>query len=192
MSDALFTRIAVSEARSTGGGFNPSMPGGPSTRNQTRAADGGTDNFGEGYAAGKRDAAIAFAEERNALIALIAAAEALTSEPSEELAVLIGETVERLVTQIVSEADIRREWLMDRAARAASLIGEADQARTMWLHPADLALLDGAVLPLQAMADPQAERGSIRIDCSAGWIESGRALHLDALRTELGISGDAQ
>lgn len=191
MSDPGFIRVAVSAARPSGARFRPSLPGSAFSEPEKPGAGSPNDRYAEGYDAGVRDAGLAFQKQRDGLIALIAAAEALTPEPSEELAALIGETVERLVSQIVGTAEIRREWLAERIARAAALIGECDQARTIWLHPADFELLEGASLPLQAMADSQAERGSVRIDCSAGWIESGRALHLEALRTELGISGDA-
>ena len=40
---------------------------------------------------------------------------------------------------------------------------------------------------LSIVGDPSLSRGDIRIDCSAGWIEHGTSLYLDALRSELGL-----
>lgn len=149
------------------------------------------DMYQAGYDAGRRDAEAALDVERTQYKALIATANALQAEPSEELAVLIAEAVERLVTQIVGNATVDRGWLNHHAARAAALVAECDAARTMWLHPDDLPLVDSNQISLTLMADPHADRGSIRIECSNGWIEHGKALYLEALRAELGLGGAA-
>jgi flagellar assembly protein FliH len=137
------------------------------------------DGFRAGLAEGDK--------ERQALQSLLAAASALQPEPSDEIAVLIAETVMRLVTTIVGSTPIDRKVIQDRARQAASLICDADAARTMWVHPDDLPLLVGCEFALAIRPDPICERGSIRIDCSPGWIEHGNALYLDDLRAELGI-----
>jgi hypothetical protein len=93
------------------------------------------------------------------------------------------------VSEIIGNAPIDRDWLNTHARRAADMIAECDAARTMWVHPYDLPLIDSNLISLTLMADPEAERGSIRIDCSTGWIEHGTALYLDELRTELGLGG---
>jgi hypothetical protein len=108
-------------------------------------------------------------------------------KPSEELAQLIGETVFRLVRQIIEAAPVDADWLHQQAQKAADVISECDAARTAWLHPDDATLIDPATFPLPVMADPAAERGTIRIDCSAGWVEHGRSNHLDALRVALSL-----
>jgi flagellar assembly protein FliH len=148
------------------------------------------DPYARGLADGQHMAAAAFELERIKLQDLIASAQALQTEPSDELAVLIGEAVEMLVTQIVGSAIVDRDLLATRAQQAAAIVAECDAARTMWVHPDDVALLDEDAFAIPLMADPKAERGSIRIDCSAGWIEHGTALYLEQLRIELGLSGD--
>jgi flagellar assembly protein FliH len=145
------------------------------------------DPYARGIADGQALAETVFAVERQQLLALIAAAKVLQPEPSEELAQLIAEAVYGLVGQIVADAPVSREWLEQAARKAADAISEADAARTAWLHPDDVALLAGAELPLTLMADPAATRGSIRIDCSAGWVEHGRSNYLDALRGALAL-----
>jgi flagellar assembly protein FliH len=186
MSEAVFARVSLVDARAPAHAFSPWQ-----TRHAGKVAastaDPVADRFALGYAEGERVASAAFATERAALLRLVAAADVLQPEPSEELAVMIATTVERLVSEIVGRVPVEREWLKERIDRALSCIGEADAARTLSLHPADIALLGDVALPLEVRADETLERGALRIDCSHGWIEDSRSLHLDALRTTLGI-----
>jgi flagellar assembly protein FliH len=190
MSDLSYERIRISEARAAAPLFRP-FPGMavaapiPSSLTGSEAAPQ-RDAYRDGFEAGQSAATSQFADERSALLTLISNLEVLQSEPSEELAVLIAETVERLVRSIVTEAAIDRSWLLERARKAATLIRECDDARSLCFHPDDITLLEGTDLPLSLVPDPSLSRGAVRIDCSAGWIESGVALHLDALRIELG------
>lgn len=147
------------------------------------------DPFALGLAEGQRLAEAGFAIEREQLLALVAGAEALQDEPSEELAQLIAETVERLVRQIVESAPIDGDWLRAQAETAAAMVAEADKARTLWVNPADAALLMDAPIALPIEADASMARGTVRIETSAGWIEHGRAVYLNELRAALGSEG---
>lgn len=147
------------------------------------------DPFALGLAEGQRLAEAGFAIERDHLLALVAGAEALQDEPSEELAQLIAETVERLVRQIVESAPIDGDWLRAQAETAAAMVAEADKARTLWVNPADAALLMDAPIALPIEADASMARGTVRIETSAGWIEHGRAVYLNELRAALGSEG---
>ena len=149
------------------------------------------DPFALGLAEGQRLAEAAYTAERHRLLALLAGAEALQDEPSEELAQLIAETVERLVRQIVETAPIDADWLKSQAEIAAAMVAEADKARTLWVHPDDAALLVDCPLALPVEADASMTRGTVRIETSAGWIEHGRAVYLDELRAALGSEGAA-
>ena len=193
MSDFAYERVRLVDAKPLASPFRPmdSAPQPAPRAAEAEAAPPGPDLYALGHEAGVRETAAAFAIERAELLALIESAQALQSEPSDELAVLIGETVASLVTTIVGEVAIDADWLGARAAAAAALITDCDNARTMWVHPDDLALLRHARLSVDLMPDPEAQRGSVRIDCSAGWIESGTALYLDTLRGELGITRGA-
>lgn len=153
----------------------------------TDAQAQGIDAFAQGFDEGQRAAREAFATERAALQRLLESANALQPEPSEELAVLVGETVYRLVTDIVGQVEIDRDCLMRRAKACAALIAECDNARTLYVNPADLPLLDDLKTSLSLAGDLSLARGDIRVDCSAGWIEHGTSLYLDALRSELGL-----
>jgi flagellar assembly protein FliH len=187
MSEALIQQIRVCDARLQDGGFRPMLA--KVAPEEVHEDIPVADLYALGFDEGQQMAAQAFEIERAALMKLIASANTLQSEPSEELAVLIGEAVERLVSEIIGTAPIDRDWLNTHAKRAADMIAECDSARTMWVHPDDLPLIDSNLISLTLMADPQAERGSIRIDCSTGWIEHGTALYLEELRTELGLGG---
>jgi flagellar assembly protein FliH len=179
MSEALIQQIRMCDARPHDSGFRPMLSTAPSvdTKEETPQAD----LYALGFAEGQQMAAQAFEIERAALMKLIASANA----------VLIGEAVDRLVSDIIGNAPIDRDWLNAHAKRAADMVAECDAARTMWVHPDDLPLIDSNLISLTLMADPDAERGSIRIDCSTGWIEHGTALYLEELRTELGLGGQS-
>ena len=144
------------------------------------------DPFARGLAEGQRIAESAHQVEREKLLALITSCQALQDEPSEELAQLIAVTVERLVRQIVETAPIDGPWLKTQAEIAASMVAEADKVRTLWVHPADAALLYDCQLKLPVESDPNMMRGTVRIETSAGWIEHGRAVYLDELSAALG------
>ena len=148
----------------------------------------GVDSYTQGFDEGRRAAEDGFATERTALLRLVESVGALQPEASEELAMLIGETVYRLVTDIVGQVEIDSDCLSRRATAAAGLIAECDNARTLCVNLDDLPLLDGLHTSLTLEGDPSLARGDVRIDCSAGWIEQGTSLYLDALRSELGLT----
>jgi flagellar assembly protein FliH len=185
MSDPALRWTDVVEGRP---GFQPLWtPGHAVQAAEEPASPEPRDRFEEGYSRGQRDAFTAFEGERSRYRELIISMEALQPEPSEELAMLIAESVERLVRTTVGEAPIDPELLLERARRAAAIIGDADVARTLHLHPADAALIPDAEIPLTIVADPAMPRGSVRIDGSAGWVEDGVPAYLDTLRDQLGL-----
>jgi len=189
-----FAPVSLTEAMARGSGFRP-MSFAPAPYAAQPAEEGFAeldleDPFALGLAEGQRLAEAAFVAERHQLLALLAGAEALQDEPSEELAQLIAETVERLVRQIVAAAPIDAEWLQAQAQTAADMVADADKARTLWVHPDDAMLLADAPLTLAIESDPAMVRGTVRLETSTGWIEHGRAVYLDELRTALG-TGDA-
>ncbi len=189
MSNAGFQPSFLASANAGAASFRPLFSEGQSAADtESMAPNEPDDPFARGVEEGQALATAAFDVERKQMQTLLANAEALQDEPSEELARLIAETVASLVGQIVETAPIDAEWLSDQAHKAARLIGDCDAVRTMCLHPEDLALLDGQAMPLEMRADPDLPRGSIRIDSSAGWIEHGRAQFLVELRTALGVA----
>lgn len=191
MFDGNVQILAISDARHLHSGFRPMHREYAAASDSSAAPNATDDPYGRGLSDGQELATTAFAKEREQLRALLYAAENLQAEPSEELAQLIGETVFRLVRQIVETAPIDADWLQAQAQRAADTIAECDTARTAWLHPDDVALIDTTTFPLPVMADAAAQRGSIRIDCSAGWVEHGRSTYLDALRAALPLEDAA-
>lgn len=189
-----FAPVTLGEAMARKSGFRP-LSFAPSRfadqAEQESAAEVDVDDpFARGLAEGQRIAEAAFVAERHQLLALLAGAEALQDEPSEELAQLIAETVERLVRQIVATAPIDADWLKAQAETAAAMVADADKARTLWVHPDDAALLADCPLTLGIESDPAMVRGTIRLETSTGWIEHGRAVYLDELRAALG-TGEA-
>ncbi|MDO9362270.1 MAG: FliH/SctL family protein [Sphingopyxis sp.] len=183
-----FSPVALADAMARTSGFRPLSFTADvrEDESETESIVDLDDPFARGLAEGQRVAEAGFVAERHQLLALLAGAEALQDEPSEELAQLIAETVERLVRQIVANAPIDAEWLQTQAETAASMVADADKARTLWVHPDDAALLADCPLTLAVESDPAMMRGTVRLETSTGWIEHGRAVYLDELRAALG------
>jgi flagellar assembly protein FliH len=185
MSDPVIARISLVDARAPTRQFSPLQRRATDTPAAVQT-DAEVDRYAIGFDDGQRTAAMAFEAERAGLVRLLAAADSLQPEPSEELAAMIALTVDRLVRAIVGTAPVDRAWLAERIDGALACIGEADAARTLWLHPDDLALVGNLDIALDMLSDPALERGALRIDCSRGWIEDARSVHLDALSATLG------
>lgn len=184
MSDHGIMPIPIDQARSQNPAFRALFPDSPADKLPV-AADL-PDDYARGLADGQHLASATNRSEIARLNALLASTQIVQNEPSEELAMLISETVIALVEQIVGVNKVDPALLNQRACATAELIAQCDAARTAWVHPDDIALIDAAQFPLALCADPMAEPGSIRIECSVGWVESKTSLYLDALRTELG------
>lgn len=152
-----------------------------------RAAATPADEFERGLAEGQALAAAAFAGERRRMQALIAAAEALQPVEPESLRTLICTTVERLVDEIVGATPVNAERLRQQIEEAMDLSGSLADDAVLTLSPGDIALLDGAALPLRIAEDPLLEPGTLRLETGSGTIEHGRAVQLEALRMQLGI-----
>jgi flagellar assembly protein FliH len=188
-----FAPVTLADAMARSSGFRP-LSFGAGVREAEIIPESPADvddPFARGLAEGQRIAEAAFVAERHQLLALLAGAEALQDEPSEELAQLIADTVERLVRQIVASAPIDADWLQAQAETAAAMVADADKARTLWVHPDDAALLEGCPLTLAIESDAAMIRGTVRIETSTGWIEHGRAVYLDELRAALGTADAA-
>jgi flagellar assembly protein FliH len=141
--------------------------------------------FARGVAEGRRLAEAEFAAERHAIAQLAATLPALKPEPTLPLALLLAETVDRLVREIVGEVDIDALKLLGRAKAAAALIGEATQPARLRVHPDDAALLREAALEVAVEPDAGLERGAVLIETADGWVEDGPAIRLERLRAEL-------
>lgn len=193
MSDSVARSVRVIDAASPNSGFVPmsfarldrSTAASHTSAGSERPTN--TDRYALGFEEGRQAAEEAFETERAAMLRLVESAGALQPESSDELAMLIGETVYRLVTDIVGKVEIDHECLSRRASAAAALVAECDNARTLYVNPDDLALLEGMRSNLTVEGDPSLPRGDVRIDCSAGWIEHGTSLYLEGLRSELGL-----
>jgi flagellar assembly protein FliH len=150
------------------------------------------DEFARGFAEGQQLAETAIAQERSALHALLASAQAL--QPAEPQAVrsLILETVERLVSEIVGRTPVDRDWLVEQVERAAQVAGRIEDRKILWLHPDDIAMLQGAGVEAELRADESLVRGSLRLELESGWIEHGRMVMLDAMRASLAVGGEGK
>lgn len=141
--------------------------------------------YAQGLADGRATVEAELAAERDAVARLAEALPDLKAEPMLPLGVLIAETVQRLVREIVGEVEINLEHLVARASSASLLIGETTQPAKLRVHPLDAPTLAAADLELEVEADPTLERGAILIETANGWIEDGPAQRLERLRARL-------
>jgi flagellar assembly protein FliH len=148
--------------------------------------------FTEGYEEGRRAVLEGVAAERDALAELARSLEALTPEPSRELGLLLAETVDRLVRQIVGEVTIDRETLEARAMAAAELISEEAGTMRLRLNPADAERLADAQLDVQMVPDAHLAPGTILLETGDGWVEDGPEVRLEKLRAALDRMGIAR
>lgn len=148
--------------------------------------------FDLGWDEGRRAAELDLNDERAALARLAESLDALRPEPTNDLAILLAETVERLVRQIVGQVEIDPALLVARAEAAAALIGEGTAPARLLVHPADLPFFIGARIPVEIAADPTIERGGLKLQTGQGWIEDGPSVRLDRLRAELDRLGTPQ
>jgi flagellar assembly protein FliH len=150
------------------------------------------DSYQQGFAEGQNIAEAAFAVERLQLLRLIASAEAIRPEDSAETEYLLGNAIRIIVANIVGDVTFCPDLLAKQVAEAVGAATEADQARTICLHPDDLELLAESPLPLACKPDPELPPGGFRIECSAGWIQHGPAFALKRLERLLAVTGDAE
>jgi flagellar assembly protein FliH len=155
------------------------------------AADPADARYHQGLADGQLLAETAFAVEREQLHRLVASAKAIRAEDNPEIAFLLEKAIRLIIRNVVGELSCDPSFLARQIEEAAAILVDADRARHICLHPDDLVLLADAHLPLPCKADTALERGAIRIECSAGWVEHGPAFTLQKLDRLLPPSGGA-
>ena len=143
------------------------------------------DAFERGYAEGRRTVEAEFAAERDAIARLAESLTTLRPEPTNALALLLAEAVDRLVREIIGTVDIDANLLLERAKAAAALVGENVEPSALRAHPEDAAVLYGADLDVAIVTDPSLPRGSIVLETGHGWIEDGPIVRLERLRAAL-------
>ena len=167
-----------------GGGAPGNDTDGPITAAQQRARIQ-EEAFALGCEEGRKTVEAEFAAERDALGRLAESLAVLRPEPANALALLLAETVDRLVRQVVGEVDIDADLLLARAKAAAQLVGKDVEPTRLRAHPEDIVYLEAAHLEVPLQADPSLSRGEIVLETGHGWIEDGPAVRLDRLRAEL-------
>jgi flagellar assembly protein FliH len=169
----------------TRGGFVPHSANALTTT-AVRALD---DPYRRGLEDGQAMAEAAFSVERAELQRLVANAEALRREDNPEIAFMLKQMIMRLVGEIAGNAATEPVFLIGQIDEALAIISEAEEARSICVHPDDFSMLQNADLPLALKPDPSLPRGAIRIECSQGWVEHGSGFALQKLGAALGCGG---
>ena len=141
--------------------------------------------YAKGYDEARHTVEQEYAAERAAIARLVESLEVLRPEPTNALALLLAETVDRLVREIIGSVEIDPTLLLARACTAAELIGEHVEPSKLIVHPDDLALLEPANLQIDLASDPALPRGTVILETGHGWIEDGPAVRLERMRVEL-------
>jgi flagellar assembly protein FliH len=178
MSDAAISLVDLFSRES---GFVPREYSSPPSIPPSEADD----LYGRGLADGQLMAETAFDIERQNLHRLIAAAQAIRAEDNAEIGTLLNSAILQILRNIVGDLPINAQYLERQIMQATDLLTEADQGRSINLHPADFALLKSANLPLPCKSDHTLAAGDIRIECSEGWIEHGPGFALQRLGAAL-------
>lgn len=153
------------------------------------AGDAEADAYAQGYADARATIEKEIAAERDAIVQLASALEVLRPDETGALAMLLAETVDRLVRQVVGEVEIDGMTLLARAREAAELIGKETEPSKLRAHPDDIALLETAGLEIELAGDATLARGTLVLETGHGWIEDGPAVRLERLRAELDRMG---
>lgn len=141
--------------------------------------------YARGLEDGRRTVEMEVAAERDALARLAESLEVLQPQPANALALLLAETVDRLVRDVVGSVEIDPITLLARAKAAAELVAADSAPSKLRANPEDLPLLAEADLDLALEADRTLPRGAIVLETGDGWIEDGPAVRLERLRAEL-------
>ncbi|MBV9883641.1 MAG: hypothetical protein JO276_11585 [Sphingomonadaceae bacterium] len=173
-------------ARAAEGGFAPGndTDGPPLTVEQERQRLQ-EEAFALGLEEGRKTVEAEFAAECDALGRLAESLAVLRPEPANALALVLAETVDRLVRQVIGDVEIDGQLLLARANAAALLAGKEVAPTRLRVHPADLHYLETAGLEVPLEADPGLDRGALILETGHGWIEDGPAVRLERLRAEL-------
>ena len=94
----------------------------------------------------------------------------------DSLAAELSDTVMALCGQVLGEAAVDGDGLLERCAAAAKRIGSAASHCALHLHPDDIALVgEDALGEWQVSADAALERGSLRLEGPDGAVRDGPA-----------------
>lgn len=144
------------------------------------------DPLSEAWDAGFRTAAnqlrADMARDAVAITQLELACSRLAEKEAEVLAEKLRETVIALCNSVLDGASIDTDTLYRRIANALALLRRSTDERVLRLHPDDLALVGERLPPgLEIRPDPAFERGSLRIETTAGGVEDGPEHWRDAI-----------
>lgn len=140
--------------------------------------------FAEGYAKGLIDGATVQARDE-ALQALVERIEAVAKLPTGSVELLLAEAAKRIADAIEVDLDVTSGRTGEIVARLAEAIEAETVIIAVYLHPADIAAVDGLALPFAVQSDESVPMGCARLRTDSGWLEDGPALRLRRFRAGL-------
>jgi flagellar assembly protein FliH len=146
------------------------------------------DLYADGFAAGRLAVDAEWAAERAMLVAMIEAAADLRAEGPEPLAVLLQDTVMRLVSDVVGAAAVDADLLRERALALAAAICGPEGPVLLRVHPDCVTLLEGLRGDIEVCGDGAVVPGQIVRTVARGTLEDGVESALDRVRAALGVA----
>jgi flagellar assembly protein FliH len=154
------------------------------------AASAEANAFARGLEEGRRTVEAEVAGEREALLQMVQAADALEFPTPGMLASMMVCAVERLVSDIAGDAPIDATLLNERAEALASLIA-ASMAPVLFVHPDDAVLFDADRLDVAIATDAELSRGALQIRAGDERAEDGVQAALGRFRGQIADMGIA-
>jgi flagellar assembly protein FliH len=138
--------------------------------------------YAEGLAAGRTEAAAAFAEQAALLQQVSDALSKGAHFDRERMAGHLRQAVLHLVARTIGEAGIAPDMLAARIETATDMLADSAESAILRLHPEDVPLVEGR-LPkaLFAIADAAVARGGFVIESASTIVEDGPDLWLEQL-----------
>ncbi|MFW2829606.1 FliH/SctL family protein [Sphingomonas sp. ID0503] len=142
--------------------------------------------YAAGFAEGERVAREAYEASTDACAKMIAGLAGATGFDRAALSERLRNTVLALVQQVVGECGVSPALLSQRIDRAIGMLADVTEPARLFLHPDDLAMLDGS-LPgnVASVGDEKMSRGSFRLETLTAEVEDGPAMWLDQLTAAL-------
>lgn len=184
-------KVALADIGARGGFVADARFGAGPVQRPIETADPLETAYANGYADGERAAAARAEAERKELADRWEAIELAFARFDDASAALLRERLRATVLQICSDmagpVALDEAGLALRIDAAAALLRRKHDDRVIRLNPDDLALVRSRLDPsLGLVADPDMERGSLRIEGEDGGIEDGPQQWRNALGEALG------
>lgn len=127
-------------------------------------------------------------QDRGQLVSLLNAAAALKPVDAATVQMMVAAAIAPLLQGLFDDASVYASAMQNACERLGQHLASLTSPTAICANPADLALIDGADIPV--IADEAVPPGTLRIAVPGGWMEDGPSAWLD--RVQVMIAGEAR